>query len=311
MRSTSAAMNRVQVLLAVLVLATVVGCADPSLADTGVVRVAISGALASPQGTTGDGQITLRAGVGLPVFLISDGGAVIAGSVATATFVQVTDTTPTTGFGPHADVILLRLAGGFLLTASRIDTPGGVVSAFSATQPGGTLSGTWTLTSGAGITGATSDDAVVTFTFETNPGSTVAAIVRFAAIGVFPQTVKPVSGVASLTASRNVPVLDLVATSPGLAGDIVGGRVGTRTAYFVFNIAADPYEYVQLSVIDFGGVYLLSPCAYTSVGGAYDCLAGATDPVARLSGTMDETGGEFVPSLTPNDQRLTLTASLP
>jgi hypothetical protein len=298
------------VVVAVVVFGSLLWGGRASRADVGSVQVRIAGALVAPTGTTADEEVTLRVGVNLPVSLVS-GGAVVAGTVATATFVRVTDTVPTTGFGPHADVILLRLGGGFMLTASRIDRPGGVVSAFSATQPGGTLSGTWTLTSGAGLIGATSDDAVVTFTFDTNPSNSIAAVVRFAAIGVFPQTVKPVLGVASLTASRNIPVHDFVSTAAGLAADAVGSRVGTRTAYFVFDIAADPYEYVELSVIDFGGVYLLSPCAYTAVGGEYECLAGATDPVARLSGTMDTTGGGFVPGLTPLDQRLTLSASLP
>lgn len=67
-------------------LATLLGVAGTSHAVTGVIRVLISGALGAPVGTMPDGKVTLRLGVGLPVFLVSDAGAVIAGSIATATF---------------------------------------------------------------------------------------------------------------------------------------------------------------------------------------------------------------------------------
>ena len=294
-------------IVAIVLLAGLLPLVSTSQADTGVVRAMIAGALASPIGTSGDGQITLRIGVSLPVSLVSD-GAVVPGTIGTATFAQWSDTMPSAGFGPSSTLMVFRLGGGLTLVAGGIATPSGLVTTFSATVPLDTLSGTWTLAGGTGVTGAGADDAVVTFTFDTNPHITVSGVVSFVASGVLSSGVnKSIPGVASVGVVRNVPVFEVV-------GNAKGAHVGTVTTYSASNIVGHASETVNLNAIDFGGgVFVLSGCVFPDSLTA--CLVGATGPAAHLSGRVASFPGEssigVIAGVTVSDVILRLTGSLP
>ena len=268
-----------------LVLAGVLGIARASLAATGEVRVLIAGALAAPMGTSGDGQITLRGGVGLSVFLVS-GNAVMPGSVGTATFAQWTDTTPTSGFGSQSNLMVFRLGGGLMIVAAGMATPGGFVTTFSATAPAQTLSGTWTLASGITVLGGSGDDALLTFTYDTNPGSTSSNFVRAVADGLLAAvSTKPIPSVASVQVVRNIPVL-------AVANGAVGPQVGTLARYSI-TVGQSISDFIELAGINVGGVYVLYTCAFPQASGGIACPVGATAPIAHLSGNVNQTAGQF------------------
>ena len=294
----------VGVAFAIVALASGPGVVGTSRAATGVLRVSISGALAAPIGASADGQLTLRLGVGLPVFLVSDGGAVIAGSIATATFAQWSDTMPTTDFGSASTLIVFRLTGGFMVVAAGVATPGGFATTFSATAPAQTLSGTWTMAAGP-----SPSDAVVTFTYDTNPDIRFSGLARFVAGGALTSVVtKPIPGVASVDVLRDVPVLEV-------AGDAKGGPVGNLASHSAYNVAGHPSELVDLRVIELsdGRPFLLYGCAFPSPTQGIACLVGATDPAAHLSGQISQLAGMFssIVGVTPADLVLNLTGALP
>lgn len=243
---------RVVVVVAV-VLGSLLGGVGSSQAAIGVVRVVIAGALSSPTGASGDGQITLRVGTNRPVSLV-ESGAIVPGPIGTATLVRWTDTTPSAGFGAPADLMVFRFGGGFMVVAGGIATPGGPVTTFSATDPVETLSGTWTMTGGAGsgVAGATASDAVVTFTSDTNPTNTISGLARFVADGLLPAVAnKSIPGVASVSVVRNIPVRDIVNNA------VVAPQTGMLTSYSVFSVTGAPSEFAALTAINFGGVYVL------------------------------------------------------
>jgi hypothetical protein len=301
--------RRVQGLLAAVVLASVVGLAGPALGETGTVRVAISNALVSPQGTSGDGQISLQLGIGLPVFLVGGGGAVIGGSIATATFARWQDAAPPPGLSSPSVLIVLHLPGGVLLTAAAVQTSGGRVSTFSATTPAQTLSGTWTLTDGSSVPGAGLYDAVVTFTFDTNPNNTIAGLVRLVARDLLSSlSTKIVQGVASVDLARDVPVASVV-------DDAVGPTVATLTSYLVGNVVGGSgLDYVEIVAIRAGDTVLLYACAFPDAVASLACLLGGNGPLAHLSGSVSRTAGTYIDDIdgvADQDLVLDLSASLP
>jgi hypothetical protein len=294
-----------------LVLAGTLGVARTSSAETGVVRVMIAGALAAPMGTSGDGQITLRLGVGLSVFLVS-GNAVTPGSLGAATFAQWTDTTPATGFGSPSNLMVFRLGGGFMVVAAGIATSGGLVTTFSATSPAQKLSGTWTLASGTGVTGAGANDAVVTFTYDTNPGSTSSNFVRAVADGYLPAVAtKTIQGLAGVDVVRNIPLRPVVSNN-------VGPQVGTLVSYSAHDIVGNPSEFIALTGINIGGIYVLYACAFPQLPGGIACPIGGTGLISHLSGNLSEAGGQSfmmgpqtIVGVDAADLVLTLFPSLP
>lgn len=293
-----------------IVLGSVSGIVGTAYASKGLVEAVIAGALASPTGTSGDGQITLRVGANLPVSLVS-GGAVVPGPIGTATFVQWSDTTPSAGFGPSSTLMVFRLTGGPMVVAGGIATPGGFVTTFSVTEPFETVSGTWTITPGAAaaVTGAGAADVVISVSFDTNPSNTISGSVRFVADGLLPSvSTKPIPGLATVDVLRNIPVRDV-------ANDVVGPQSGTLASYSAYDLVGHPSEFVELNAINFGGVYVLYACAFPQLPGGIACLVGGVDPVAHLSGLISETAGQFLSStiagVDDTDLVLTLVGSLP
>ena len=290
-----------------LVLAGVLGIARASLAATGVVRVLIAGALAAPMGTSADGQITLRVGVGRPVFLVN-GNTVTPGSVGTATFAQWTDTMPTTGFGSTSNLMVFRLGGGFTIMAGGAATPSGFVTTFSATAPAQTLSGTWSLASGLTVNGGSGADAVVTLTYDTNPIITLSGSVSFVADGaVASLTTKPIPAFANVDVLRNISVFQVV-------NNAKGAQVGTLASHSAYGIAGGGSEFLELKTIDFGsGVYLQYGCAFPTAVSGIACLVGATGSAAHLSGTVFQLAGMFssITGVHIPDLVLNLTGALP
>ena len=294
--------------LAVLaVLAGVLGVARSSPAETGVVRVLVGGALNAPMGTSGDGQITLRVGTGLPVFLVS-GNTVTPGSVGTATFTQWTDTVPTPGFGATTDLVVFRLGGGFMIVAARVIGAGGAaVTTFSATAPAQKLSGTWTLASGLNVSGGSGNDALLTFTYDTNPTSSTSNFVRAVGDGYLSAVAtKPIQGLASVQVTRNIPLLVVINNS-------VGPQVGTLVSY-----TAASSEFVAVTGINVGGIYVLYACAFPQPSGGIACPVGGSGLIAHLSGNVNETAGQFfmqpgqtIAGVDNTDLVLTVFPSLP
>lgn len=294
-----------------VVLGSLLGSPGSSQAATGVVRVVIVGALSAPTGVSGDGQITLRVGANRPVSLV-DAGAIVPGPIGTATVARWTDTVPTPGFGATTDLMVFRFGSSFMVVAGGITTPGEAVTTFSANESFETLSGTWTMTSGAGsgVAGATASDAVVTFTFDTNPTNTISGLARFVADGLLPAVAnKSIPGVASVSVVRNIPVRDIVNNA------VVAPQTGTLTSYSVSSVTGAPSEFAALTAINFGGVYVLYACAFPQLPGGIACLIGGAGPVARLSGEISETAGQFLSATIAGvdnaDLVLTLIGSLP
>jgi hypothetical protein len=297
--------------LAALVLAGVLGLAPNARAvgapDGGPqLQIVIVGGDYVGSGITADGKIGVSAGRDLPVRLVAD-GQVVPDVVGTATLVTWVDSTPTTGFGPTAELLVIRVGGGVMLVASRIDTGGGPVTTFSSTPPFQTLSGTWESASGigSGVIGAGIYDLVVTLTPFLPLRTIGGSIPPFVAGGMLPGPPgQAVAGIGTVHASRNVPVFRT-------ENDAVAGLAGTLTTY---SLNQGP-EFSGLTAIDFGGVFLLYTCAFPQMPGAIACLVGGSGPVADLSGTMSETAGEFVQGeitgVTPADLVLGLTAGLP
>jgi hypothetical protein len=296
--------------VALVVLVATLGFAPPSLADTGVIRVMIAGAFNSPAGTSGDAQIILRIGVGLPVFLVS-GTTVVPGSLGTATFAQWNDTLPSPGFGPSSHLMVFRLGGSFMVVAGGVATPGGFVTTFSATPPAQTLSGTWTMTTGAGLTGATANDAVVTFAYDTNPSIAISGSVTFVAGGaVTALTTKSIPALGNVDVLRNIPVFQVV-------GNAKDGQVATLMSHSAYGIVGHTdLDFLELKAINVGGgLYLLYGCAFPDPASSIACLVGGTGSVAHLSGTVSQLAGTLakttIAGVEDADLALILTGALP
>jgi hypothetical protein len=303
--------HRTRITLAIVgavVLGSVLGSVGTSRAvkSSFGIRVVIGGGSNLPMATTADGRINLRAGRELPVFLVTD-GAVVPGSIGTATVSQWTDSAPSSGFGGVADLMVIRLGGGFMLIAAGIATAGGPVTTLSATAPVETLSGTWTMTggTGSGVSGAAAGDLVVTLFPEFNTSNTLAGVVTFVAGGAVEagQSSQPVPGLGSVQVFHNIPVLDVV-------NGAVGPRIGTLTGY---TVNQGP-EFDGLTAIDFGGVFALYGCAFPESNSGIACLVGGTGPIAGLSGEVSQIAGQFrkdIVGVTDPDLVLRFTVSLP
>lgn len=269
--------------LAVIALvAGVLGVAGPVRADTGVIRITIIGALAAPTGTSGDGQVTLRLGVGLPVFQVNASGAVFGGPIATATFAQWSDTVLTPQFDPQSTLMVFRLPDGLMVIATGVATPNGLAATFSATAPYQALTGGWDL-----VPGPTAADALVTFTYDTNLHIKESSLVRFVAGGVFASLVtKVIPSLASVDALRNIPVFDV-------ANNAKGGSLGDLVSHSAYNIAGQASESVQLRAIHLraANLYLLYGCASATPGAGVTCLVGGTGFATHLSGLVGEVVG--------------------
>lgn len=293
--------------VAALVLASVLGAVGAGRAETGDLQILIGGALSAPTGMSSDTQITVRVGVNRPVFVVS-GGAVVPGTIATATFAQWTDTMPSTGFGTTSTLMVFRLAGGVMVIAAGVATPGGFLTTFSATAPVQTLSGTWSMTNGAGVAGGSASDALVTFTYDTNPVIAHSGAVAFVGDNLLTMlATKVIAGVAAVDILRNIPVLAVV-------GNVQGVQIGRLMGHSVYNIVGGSSEFVELRAIDLGGgTYLIYGCAFPTPTSSIACRVGGSGAVSHLSGTMDQTAGQFssIVGVTPSDQVLRLTGALP
>jgi hypothetical protein len=259
----------------------VLGVAGRSDAETGIVRIAIAGALAAPTGTSADGQVTLRIGVGLPVFLVNNSG-VVGDFVATATFAQWSDTVPTPDFGPASTLMVFRLPDGLMVIAAGVATPNGLAATFTATAPYQALTGGWDM-----VPGPTPADALVTFTYDTNPHIKETGLLRFVAGGALNSLVtKSIPAVASVDTLRNVPVFDV-------ANNAKAGSAGNLVGYTAYNIAGHASEFVELRAIHMrtANLYLLYGCAFPNPSSGIVCLVGGTGFATHLSGQVSEIAG--------------------
>lgn len=295
--------------MVVAMLVGLLGNAGASAANTGVLQIVVSGALALPLGFSTDGEIGLGLGLNLPVSLVSN-GQVVPGTIGTATVAIWSDTKPTAGFGSPAVLVTFRVGGNILVVAGGIVTPSGFITTFSATNPVASLSGTWTATSAAtaGIQGAGPGDALVTFTFDTNDHNSIFGDVKFVAQNLLGSILpKPIPGRATVNVIRDVPVLAVV-------GNAVDGRLGTLTSYSVANPVGAPSEFVSLTAINFNGVVLLYGCGFPTLPGGIECRAGGGPPVTHLSGRVTETAAASVSDISglgSLDLLLDLNGSLP
>jgi hypothetical protein len=271
-----------KVILIALVLGAL-GIAGLSHAETGTFRITIPGAFAAPTGTSGDGQVTLRIGVGLPVFEVSPTGVVGGGSIATATFAQWSDTVLTTDFLQQSTLMVFRLAGGFMAIAAGVATPNGLATSFSATAPFQSLTGAWDVT-----TGPTPNDALVTFTYDTNSHIKENGLVRFVAGNALASVVtKTIPALATVDALRNITVFDVTNNAKAASlGDMIG--------HSAYAIAGHGSEFVDVRAIHLraASLYLVYGCASPSPGSSsVACLIGGTGFATHLSGTVGQVAG--------------------
>ena len=293
----------------VMVIALVLGAlgiAGLSHADTGTFRILIPGAFAAPTGTSGDGQVTLRIGVGLPVFEVSATGAVGGGSIATATFAQWSDTVLTPDLGLQSTLMVFRLPDGFMAIAAGAATPNGLATSFSATAPYQALTGAWDI-----ATGPTPSDALVTFTYDTNSHIKQSALVRFVAGGALTSVVtKPIPALASVDALRNVAVFDV-------ANNAKAASLGNLAGHTASNIAGHASEFVALRAIRLisANLYVLYGCAFPNPTSGIACLVGGTGFATHLSGQASEIAGTLrkatIAGVVDADLVLEINASLP
>jgi hypothetical protein len=95
--------------------------------------------------------------------------------------------------------------------------------------------------------------------------------------------------------------------------------VGTLVSYSAYGIANHSAEFVALTAVNFGGVYVVYGCAFPQDPGGIACPVGGAAPVARLSGNVSETAGQFLTPPLPGaiagvdttDLVITLIGSLP
>jgi hypothetical protein len=298
--------QRVVAVLVIALVAGVLGVAGPSHADTGIIRILIPGAFASPSGTSADGQVALRIGVGLPVFQVNTAGAPVGGSIATATFAQWTDTVLTPDIGTQSTLMVFRLPDGLMVTAAGVATPNGLATSFSATAPFQALTGAWDLT-----TGPTPSDALVTFAYDTNTHIKETGLLRFVAVGGLSGLVtKSIPALASVDAVRNVPVFDVQNNAKGTS-------VGNLAGHSAYNITGHTSEFVDLRVIRMvqANLSLLYGCAFPTPTTGIACLVGGTGFATHLSGRVTQVAGALrkntISGVTDADLVLELDAQFP
>ena len=298
--------KKVVAFVVVALVAGVLGAAGPAHADTGIIRIVISGAFAAPSGTSADGQVTLRIGVGLPVFQVNAAGTPVGGSIATATFAQWTDTVLTPDIGAQSTLMVFRLPDGLMVTAAGVATPNGLATSFSATAPFQALTGAWDIT-----TGPTPSDALVTFAFDTNTHIKQNGLLRFVAVGGLSGLVtKSIPAVASVDAVRNIPVFDVENNAKGVS-------VGNLAGHSAYNITGHASEFVDLRVIRMvqANLYLLYGCAFPTPTAGIACLVGGTGFATHLSGQISQIAGTLrkatISGVTDADLVIELNAQFP
>jgi hypothetical protein len=271
------------VTLAVLALVVgVLGVAGLSHAETGIVRIVIPGALSAPTGTSADGQVTLRIGVGLSVFEVNAAGMVIGGPIATVTFAQWSDTVLTPDIGPQSTLMVFRLPDGLMVIAAGVGTPNGVATTFSATAPYQALTGQWEMT-----TGSTPAEALVTFAYDTNSHIKQKAFLQFVAGDALTSVAtKTIPGVASVNALRNVPFFEVV-------NHAKGASLGVLAGHSAHDIAGHASEVIELRTIRLrnANLYLLYGCAAPNPTSGVGCLVGGTGFSTHLSGPVGQIPG--------------------
>lgn len=290
----------------VAVVAGVLGIAGPSDAETGIFRILIPGAFTALSGTSPDGQVTLQIGVGLPVLPVNASGAV-GGSIATVTFARWSDTVVSPNFGPLSTLMVFRQPSGFMAIAAGVATSTqGLVSSFSATAPFHALSGAWDIT-----TGTNPADALVRFTYDTNPHIKETASLNFVAGNALTAVLtKSIPGVASVDVLRNNPLF-------GVVGTAKGGPVGTLIGYTASNIAGHASELVHLRAIHLpnANLHLLFGCAAPNASAGLTCLLGGTGFATHLSGDVIQIPGTVakatISGVVDADLVLDLEAALP
>lgn len=296
----------IRTLLGIAVVVGVLGVTGPSHAETGAIRIVIGGALAAPSGTSVDTQVALRIGVGLPVFQVLPNGTLGGGSIATATFARWTDTVATSGFLPERTLMVFRLAGGLMVIAAGVSTPNGLATSFSATAPYQNLTGNWDLT-----TGPTPDDALVTFTYDTNPHIKGAELLRLVAGSALSSLAsKSIPLVASVDALRNVPIFEVT-------NNAKGASIGALAGHSAFSIVGHASEFVQLRAVHLpvANLFLLYGCAAPVPGSAVACLIGGTGFVTHVSGHASQVAGtlrkDAIAGVVDADLVLEMTLELP
>jgi hypothetical protein len=267
----------------VALVASLFGFAGPSHAATGSIRILIPGAFTAPSGTSGDGQVTLQIGVGLPVFQVNAAGAAVGGSIATVTFARWSDTVVSPNFGPQSTLMVFRLPDGLMVIATGVATSTqGLVSSFSATAPFHALTGAWDIT-----TGTLPADALVTFTYDTNPHIKETASLNFVAGSALTAVAtKSIPAIATVEALRNNPLF-------GVVGTARGGPVGSLIGYTASNITGHASELVQLRAIFLptSNLHLLFGCAAPNPSAGITCLLGGTGFATHLSGDVIQIPG--------------------
>jgi hypothetical protein len=274
--------RRVLAFVAFALAVAVLGGVGEAHADPGSIRITIPGALASPIGTSADGQINFQIGVGLPVFLVNASGAPVGGSIATATFARWLDSAPSTGFGAESIMMVFRLSGGLMAIATGTATARGFVTTFSVTQPYDTISGEWHITTGAAAT-----DVLVQFDFDTNPHIKNGGVANFVAGGAASSVVtKTIPGVATVDLLKNIPV-------SAVLNNAKDGSVGLLASHGASAIVGQTPERIELRTIDAPNaqLYVLYGCAAPTQSSALACLVGGTGFAAHLSGTVNEVAG--------------------
>jgi hypothetical protein len=269
-------------LVVIALVVGVLGITGPSHAEIGAFRIVIGGALAAPSGTSADTQVTLRLGVGLPVFEVLPGGAVGGGSIATATFARWTDTVATPGFLPERTLMVFRLSGGLMVIAAGVSTPNGLATSFSAAAPYQNLTGNWDI-----ATGPTPADALVTFTYDTNPHIKNAELFRMVAGSALSSlATKSIPLVASVDALRNVSTFEVT-------NNAKGAPIGALAGHSAYNIVGHASEFVELRAVHLpvANLFLLYGCAAPVPGSAVACLVGGTGFVTHVSGHVNEVAG--------------------
>ena len=299
--------KRAAALAVITIVFGVLGVFGAAQAEDGTFRVLIQGAFASPIGTSGDSQVSLQIGVGLPVFNVNATGAPVGGPIATATFAEWWDTVPTSNFLSHSFLMIFRLSGGFMAIAAGATTPNGLASTFSATAPYEHLTGGFDIVA-AGTNGA---DALITFNYDTNPHIKHEELVRLVAGNALGSVAtKAITGVATVDSLRSVPVF-VVANN---AKDI---QIGILKGHNASGIVGHGSEFVEMRAIylNFANLYVAYGCAAPTAASGVVCLIGGNGFVTHLSGTVAQVPGNLrkatISGVVDSDLVLEVAASLP
>jgi hypothetical protein len=240
------------------------------------------------------------------VFQVNAAGAPVGGSIATVTFTRWIDTVLTPDVGSQSFLMVFRLPDGLMVIAGGVQTPDGLVTSFSATPPFSSLTGNWDIN-----VGQTANDALVTFTYDTNPHIKETGLLRFVAVnGLSSIQTKSIPAVGSVDAVRNVPVFDVT------ANNAKGVSIGNLAGHTASNIAGHVGEFVELKVLRLiqANLYLLYGCA-APAGSGVTCLVGGTGFATHLSGQIAEIPGslrkDVIAGVTDADLVIEFNAQLP